>query len=510
MHGQYIEALGISADGAMIASVTSGTSGGTFQLWSATGEKIGEPVLLERGLIVRRIRFSADGRAVALLPSQDTGFVVLRRGEVPFVEPAGEAFLGFLADGGLARTDRGNIIIEGANGAVRRRFPYHADYTLRAVLPDGLRALVNDGVATRVLPLEALGKPPERASLWLAGEAIFAAVAPGGDTRVIFRESKFVSTPLGRAARFLNLEIDNLQLGHASPDGSRIVIDDNSRQGRYLRFLDEEGKALAPAVSGFYVAFPPDSSRIAVGAIDEGQRSSLAVFDRNGAPLWRIELGAGALGRLAYSHDGERIAVAVKGAIRIFDREGKPVGAPLETGMSWMTDLAPTPDGGWMVLGGDDAAKLHFFSAAGARIGEAVTIPSGRASRARYVSDSHILTRDDGGALRLWTRAPGGALDLRAAQLDVPYYSIDHGIMAGRFWAASRHMLSWFDGALRPIAATQLVTDGHVVVLADGRHCGAGAVFANRRAFRGVVELSTAERDALVDCAAVRAALGGR
>jgi len=511
LHGRPIEAVGLSADGATIATVVSGVRSRSLQLWSAEGAKIGDPVTLNMALIVQRLHFSPDGRTVLAASNDvDGAFAIVRRGAAAFFQRRGETFLGFLADGGLARTENGHIVFEAADGAIRRRVPFDADFKLLAIMPDGARVLANDGIGTRLVSLDAVAKPAERTLLWTVAEAQAASAIAGGDLRIVFEGGRFVAIELGRAARRAVVAAWQLQYAHFSPDGGRVVID--SLEGeRSLRLYDDEGRALAPPIPGFHVAFPADGSMIAIGDSSDRRNAAVMALDRNGARLWRTGLGPGGIGRFAISRDGARIAAAMGGTIRVLDGDGRAIEPRIETGLEWIDDLAAAPDGGWLVLAGQDKPALHFFSASGARIAAPVAIPGERVSDARFAPDGrHVLTREGGGALRLWSYSPPGTIALKSFQPDPHYYSASFGFAGGLAWVASRSALTWFDAELKIIATVLLLPDGHLVTLADGRHCGAGRIFETRRAFRGADELPPAARDAAVDCAAVRAALGGR
>lgn len=479
-----VQAMEFSRDGRRLIVRFVHQPGATTIIWPLEGGRFGAPETLPEPLAHREFR------------SVRPGF-----GPHIFLAAGESRVIGLGADG---RATDFAIEFPGVVSAV-----LSADGSRIAIADE--RQVTQYGLDGRPLAPADVARPAGRPSLWTDAAAAAATGWPGGDIRILFDDDRLAAVLLGRPARIAALALSARQFVHFSPDGARILVDVIDGGGRSLSLHHEDSRLLAPPIPGWAVSFAPDSSMVAFG--DTSRAGAIVVhrYDRDGAVLGRSDLGPDALGRMAFSWDGGRVAVSNRGTIRFLDRNGNLLEPRIATGIEYIRDLAPAPDGGWLVLSGGDKPELHLWSAAGTRLAGPLPIPVERADEARFTPDGrHIVTSDSRGSLKLWSLAPPGGLALRATRADLPYYTQAFGFAGDRVWAASRHALTWLGPDLAHLATVLLLPDGHLAALGDGRHCGAGPVFETRRAFRGTVELAPAERDALVDCAAVRAALGGR
>jgi WD40 repeat protein len=151
------------------------------------------------------------------------------------------------------------------------------------------------------------------------------------------------------------------------------------------------------------VAFSPDGETIVSG----GDDGTVRLWDRSGQALGAPLEGHGdSVSSVAFSPDGETIVSGGgNGTVRLWDRSGQALGAPLEGHGDWVWSVALSPDGETIVRGGADGTVRLWD-----RFGQALGAPlEGHGAGVRSVAfspDGETIASGGGdGTVRLWDRS---------------------------------------------------------------------------------------------------------
>ncbi len=160
----------------------------------------------------------------------------------------------------------------------------------------------------------------------------------------------------------------------------------------------------APSMqAGAAIAWSPDGERLAIGGDDE-----ITVFDASLRPTLRLRTGEQVPSLAFTAGDGLLCAGLDGGAVRVFDawsgaalRNLQPHGGPVRA-------LAVAPDGHTLASAGDDGVVHLWDPATGVEL-RSLRPPRGAAVLAFDAAGARLATAGDDGRISLWD-LPGGAL----------------------------------------------------------------------------------------------------
>ncbi len=421
--------------------------------------------------------------------------------------------------GGVVRfANNGEILVE-ADGQIRRLRPdgstlrtawIGVDSRVLAITGDGMRALIDDGRGAIWRVLDGAAEAPQ--GFFRTAELRTAQFGPNGAIFAHFSDGRFATVAADGTARWNRIafrEYYTSPTGRISPDGRHMAFP----AGDDTVVIATEDGAAAMTVRGRLIGFGPDGDTVLtvqVPTISQSERGARTLFlrhRRDGTPLGESALPPGSGHEFAVADNDGAIAVTVTNAIVLLDASGAASPANFAPAPDLLTRVIFAPGGAWLAAV-DVKGRLHRWRRDGAVIG---TPPAASDIReVRIALDGrHVLAHTDNDKLLLW-RLDGEALAPagEAATPSIERYGFGFG--DGAVWHLDREeALVIRDRALRPVLRLLLRSDGYVAQLPDGRYCGAGPIFETRTVYRGAAPATPAERDGLVDCAAVRAAWPG-
>ena len=342
LHGLGAGSLSFSRDGQTIA----GADRGGVRIWDIRDRRsFGRP-LLEAGIELSGVRFSPDGRTVAV-------------GDDGTADEGAE-------DDGVVR------LVDVASG--KQRAPYrmgdtYSSVTSVAYSPDGKTlAAVNDNDYVRLWSTsdrQPVGKLPPREGLSgsrlafdpsgdvlaAAGEAgPYAAAGEGGEIRLWdVRKGRPITPTLHTG--------DVIALAFVGRNRLATVGADGTVQDWEVGRSQPRGQAQKPVPLAGQAAFSPDGRTVAFG--DGG--GDVWLWDRRGkAPATQLPGGVGSpVSGLAFSPDGRTLAIATEAwEVRLADvRTWTPLGPPLRAGGT-IRHVAFSPDSRMVAAAGD---TLRFW-----------------------------------------------------------------------------------------------------------------------------------------------------
>jgi WD40 repeat protein len=464
-----------------------------LRFWSATGEPVGEPIPLRSVHITRKLSFSPDGRMLVVGP----GLAIWRADAPDRLEQRGGSFVGYV-DGGFVWTDRNDILLETPAGLIPKLLRRNGDKVLAAA-PDGSGVLVEGPGGVRFRHFDApLVSPP---TLWAKPAVRYVTARPDGTFDIEFERETLSWTPAGTAMRSQTRDATLW-----SPDRKWRFT--NAPPG--YRAQRADGSGVAVELPGSYIFFARDGGFIAT-AFAPGRRGVyfLRLYDGDLKLLLETSFEGEHYGRIAMAPDGSQIAVWAGTRIRFVDRAGRwsersvEAGNPLDS-----LSLDYAPNGRW--LAAIDPAKRLLLIDRDGNVLARKSVGAGLKRLAIAGDSASLVAYDADARLSAWPVDPesGRLGELRAMRDVGGDYALAFDFRRGRLWLQrDPNEIALFDGALNVLARAYYAPDGGwLVVLPDGRHCGAGPIFAGRQAYRGADLLRPAARDALVDCAAVKAA----
>jgi WD40 repeat protein len=199
----------------------------------------------------------------------------------------------------------------------------------------------------------------------------------------------------------------------------------------------------------------PDGRRIVTG----GPTGDIVLWRRGSAEPRALGKLVGDVFAIHWSRDGATVAAVDEfGTVGVWDREGGPIRmiAGIRTPLSAKaTDFAISPDGAWLVRGGEYPDQTMFALRGGADRPLVGSKAIGLAFAMGFSPDGHRVMLAAGGAIHTWDVATGAAHQMFAADAEIlaARYSIDGTLL---FTA----------GLDRKLRAWDMATGAHVVVAA--------------------------------------------
>jgi WD40 repeat protein len=466
-----------------------------LRLWSADGRALVPPIPLHQDCNAERLEFSPDGARMVIGGIGSRCFWIWRAAAPDRIEWRGGVFIGFTRESGMAWADSEDILVDSPEGGIRKLLPRRGHDPL-ALVPDGSGVLVStpDGVRLRRFAGEA--EPPP--SLWGYTEMKSASARDDGSFRVEFDDGTR-KWRVGGEYRFVMEDGGYTTFGKWRIRDNKLPITAR-RAGEAGDDIELAGERVFANADGSLLA------TIGRGAAEDTY--ILRLYDSELKVLAETAFDGPFYGRAALAADGSAVAVWAEDRIRLVDRTGRWLERAVAIGDSLGAgELRFAPNGRWLAAA-DAQHRVWLFDGEG-RVLSARALTAGALRAFAIAPDSRaLLVQDDAGSVGLWpVDAESGRAGERMALAELgPDHALALGFRGSRIWARrAPNEVLLLDTALRELARVYFVPDGHLAVLPDGRHCGTGLIFERRQAYRGAALLAASERDALVDCAAVKA-----
>jgi WD40 repeat protein len=408
------QCVGFSPDGRRIVS---GGDAETLRIWDAnTGEPIGAPLFgREGGRIplprVRSVAFSPDGRRIASGSGES-----LRLWDADTGEPIGTpTWYGFELSSVAFRPDGRQIVSGNSDTTVRvwdadtgepigAPLTGHTEPVTSVVFsPDGRRIV--SGSWDETLRFwdadtgEPIGSPLTGHTDWVNSVAFSPngrRIVSGSKDQTLWLWDADTGAPIGSAFTGHTAAVNSVAF---SPDGRRIA---SGGDDQTVRVWDADtGEPIGPPLTGHTsgvrsVAFSRDGRRMVSGSWDTTVR------------LWDSDTGA----LIGVTLTGQRIVSVSPELMSLRDsRVGSPIVAPLAGHTDPVRSVAFSPDGRWIVSGGNDKSLRLWDSRTGSPIGSPLTGHTDAVNSVSFSPDgSRIASGSEDKSLRRWDADTGAAI----------------------------------------------------------------------------------------------------
>jgi WD40 repeat protein len=377
-HQGHVLSVSISADG---GTIVSGGEDGTVQLWARNGKSIGVPLKGHQGY-VRSVAVSTNGRTIVSGGKDGAVRLWARDGKqigLPF-----QGHRSFVH--AVAVSKSGHTIVSASH-----------DGTVRLWQQSG----------------QPIGAPWPRDRV---GGILAIAISADGQTIVSGGKDGAVrlwnraGIPIGSP---LTGYLGAVRSVAISTDGGTIV---GGGQDGTVRLWDRDRKSIGLMLRGpggavNSVAISTDGQTIVSG----GEDGIVQIWDRSGHKLGTTLPGhQRGVRAIAISADGQTIISGgdgIKeaflsgdkdGTVRIWDRSGKPIGAPLKGHQGVVNSVAISTDGQTMVSGGQDGT-VRIWDRKGKSIGSPWKGHFGAVKSVALSTDGRtIVSGGQDGTVRLW------------------------------------------------------------------------------------------------------------
>jgi WD40 repeat protein len=416
--------LAYSPDGRALAAADK--FGGGVRVWDVrTGRPAGQVLLHTSAALA--LAFGPEGRTLlvgytdgtARLWKTDTGEEVGRLTDESAivsvaVSPDGKFF--------LTRSERGRARLWGPDRLTAGAKPL---LTVQNAAAAAFRAngkevmLAGEGRNPEVLFVETATRKARRRPFWLAGAAgpvVFTADGKWALAGTGNRSARLWDTATGAPLGPCFLCSGPVSCAAAAPDGRTFLT--NSADGNLRRWRLAADRAVASTLRHPWhvqaLAFSPDGRVVLTGCADgKGRLWGAHTGKPRGAPLGHGKTWVEAV---AFSPDGRTVLTAGQdGTARLWDAAtGAPVGAVMRHGgriVCWA--VAFSPDGRYVLTGGADGTAKLWEAATGLPAGAAMKHGAPVAALAFSPDGRLVLTGGSDATARLWqvpTGEPAGAL----------------------------------------------------------------------------------------------------
>jgi WD40 repeat protein len=484
-----------SPDGTMLATATGN---GIIQLWSvATRHQIGDPMSADTQP-VNAVVFSPDGKILATGASDGTArlwSVATQHqiGDPMSADTQSVNAVAFSPDGKILATGASDGTSRLWNAATRTEIgsPMHAAQSVAAVTFDftgrTMAAAGSDGSAQLwdVASHDRTGAP-----LTAPGSGGVSSLAFSPATGILATGNQNGAIQLWNPAVFQQtsspLSISGLRMESKFIDSTVAVFSANHK---FMASESQYGIRLWNVVTGQpigpWIASPGNETGFAVSP--DGMILAIAAGD---VQLWNAATGR-RLGKPMGGSNAFEVAFAANGKLLyISDQNGKSriwdiaTQLPIRNAVAGGFPDAFSPDGKVIAIPGGTLreGKVQLWdSAAGQRIGAAMTVGTQPEAAAAFSPDSKILaTADDDGTIRLWDVATqqeiGTPMTAGAAPVYSAAFSPDGTMLATadgdgttRLWdvATQQEIGAPMTADTRPVMAVTFSTDGTVLETAS-------------------------------------------
>jgi WD40 repeat protein len=200
---------------------------------------------------------------------------------------------------------------------------------------------------------------------------------------------------------------------------SAIALNGESRDrfgGKYTQILPQVRSSLRDAIAipiernalrghqgaVWAAAFSPDGQYIASSSFDQ----TIRLWDRQGKPIGQPFQGhqQGILS-IAFSPDGQYIVSgSADGTVRLWDKSGKAIGQPFLGHANHVKSVTFSPDGQYIVSGGEDGT-IRLWDKQGNPIGQPFQGHQGKIWSVAFSPDGqYIVSGSDDNTIRLWDK----------------------------------------------------------------------------------------------------------
>jgi len=187
-----------------------------------------------------------------------------------------------------------------------------------------------------------------------------------------------------------------------SPDGKYVAVGGDT----FALWDRRTGRAAAHRMRFAYpvsgVAFSRDS-RVIFTATTQVQRWDVATQRRIGRPF----AVGDAISDMAVSPGGDTVALITNADVTLWDvTTGRQLGTAINTGVGSLNSLAFSPDGQILAVAGQDGAIRLWDVASREQIGSPLVVNQNAVGGLTFSPDGRMLAADNGNAVRLWGVVP--------------------------------------------------------------------------------------------------------